>query len=70
MLSRGVLIDQIPAPRGERSLSAAIICGCVVFTVLDFLFWWLGGGVTPDLIPNSEVKLARGDGSARIRVRE
>jgi len=30
---------------------------------LDVLLWWFGGGVTPDLIPNSEVKLACGDGT-------
>jgi len=28
---------------------------------LNFLFWWFVREVTPDLIPNSEVKLSRGD---------
>jgi hypothetical protein len=28
---------------------------------LNVLFWWLDGKVTPDPIPNSEVKLASGD---------
>ena len=31
--------------------------------LLDILFWWLDGGVTPVLIPNTEVKLTSGDGS-------
>ena len=31
--------------------------------ILEILFWWLNGGVTPVLIPNTEVKLASGDGS-------
>ncbi len=29
--------------------------------MLKFKFWWYGGGDTPDLIPNSEVKLSCGD---------
>ena len=40
---------------------------------MDFLFWWLGGGVTPVLIPNTEVKLTSGDGShtvARVASRQ
>lgn len=27
------------------------------------LFWWFGGGVTPVLIPNTEVKPSSGDGT-------
>ena len=30
---------------------------------LDLVFWWLDGGDTPVLIPNTEVKLVRGDGT-------
>ena len=30
---------------------------------LSLAFWWLGAGVTPVLIPNTEVKLGSGDGS-------
>ena len=30
---------------------------------LDLILWWFNGGVTPVLIPNTEVKLASGDGS-------
>ena len=37
---------------------------------LDILLWWLGGGVTPVLIPNTEVKLARGDGTSLYRLGE
>ncbi len=29
--------------------------------ILNILFWWLDGEVTPDPIPNSAVKLASGD---------
>ena len=34
---------------------------------LDILFRWFDGGVTPVLIPNTEVKLARGDGTLLYR---
>ena len=37
---------------------------------LDILFWWFNGAVTPVLIPNTEVKLASGDGSCCYRQRE
>src|SRR3989344_1028891 len=30
--------------------------------------WWFGDGVTPVLIPNTAVKLSRGDGSRKARV--
>ena len=38
--------------------------------VLEVLFWWLGAGVTPVLIPNTEVKLGSGDGSLGTTRRE
>ena len=34
---------------------------------LDILFRWFDGGVTPVLIPNTEVKLASGDGTHLYR---
>jgi hypothetical protein len=34
---------------------------------LEVLFWWFNGGVTPVLIPNTEVKLASGDGTLLYR---
>jgi len=37
---------------------------------LDFLFWWLNAGVTPVLIPNTEVKPGSGDGSLGTTRRE
>ena len=31
------------------------------FNILNVLFWWFVAEATPDLIPNSEVKLCWGD---------
>ena len=36
--------------------------------ISSFLIWWLDGEVTPDLIPNSAVKLTSTDGSRKARV--
>ena len=47
----------------KRILRVAIIC-CYIFDFnLDFVLWWFNAGVTPVLIPNTEVKLASGDGT-------
>ena len=40
-----------------------VVNNFVYLISLDLVFWWLGGGVTPVLIPNTEVKLTSGDGS-------
>ncbi len=37
---------------------------------LDPVLWWFNGGATPVLIPNTEVKLASGDGTALYRAGE
>ena len=73
MFSRDVLIDQefLSTTGGEKvGLRVAIICCFKIFTKLDLVFWWFNGGGTPLLIPNTEVKLASGDGTALYRAGE
>ena len=57
--------------QGGRLRIAIICCLAIYFyLILDLVFWWLGGGDTPVLIPNTEVKLACGDGTSLYRLGE
>ena len=49
----------------DRNNSWFIVLIFILFSTsfLEILLWWFNGGVTPVLIPNTEVKLASGDGT-------
>ena len=73
VLRREVLIDRffrtfVFSPlreerRGEEDIEGRNNLLFLFDLFLDFVLWWFNGGVTPVLIPNTEVKLASGDGS-------
>lgn len=68
MLSREVLIDRIvssstPFNKACEGEELEDRNNLLFFIYLEILFWWLGGGVTPVLIPNTEVKPTSGDGT-------
>jgi hypothetical protein len=76
VLSREVLIDRVSGIRKKRleyrnSLLFLehkkhvkdLLDASILPAHLGFLLWWFGGGVTPVLIPNTEVKPACGDGT-------
>lgn len=64
--------DLIPNPSRRAKLSTGRSSeACPVENLkkkLIFLFRWFDAEVTPDLIPNSEVKLGRSDGTRKGRV--
>ena len=73
MFSQEVLIDRVFSQREWRfeyrnNLLFTAYGGFVYLkNHLEVLFWWFNGGVTPVLIPNTEVKLASGDGTHLYR---
>ena len=68
MFSQEVLIDRVFSQREWRfEYRNNLLFPERVLPGLEVLFWWFNGGVTPVLIPNTEVKLASGDGTHLYR---
>ena len=72
VLSQEVLIDRVFFSRKGGEKGVLENRNNLLFTrlrvlILEILLWWFNGGVTPVLIPNTEVKLASGDGSLCYR---